>query len=112
MALVAMAKYGHAHHHKSSKKAAKEKLIRVLHNSGSDGDLLFHQKGKPKHFPYLTRQVPCSWHTLNGIFHIKGRGKLLIRFFKYSNSKEFLVEPMCFNTNTTKRWVSQCLTSS
>ncbi len=26
-AVVAMAKYGHAHHHKSSKKAAKEKLI-------------------------------------------------------------------------------------
>ena len=47
MAIVAMAKYGHAHHHKSSKKATKEKLIRVLLDSGSDGDLLFHQKGKP-----------------------------------------------------------------
>ncbi len=69
MAVVAMAKYGQAHHHKSSKKATKEKLIRVLLDSGSDGDLLFHEKGKPKHFPYLTRQVPCSWHTSNGIFH-------------------------------------------
>jgi hypothetical protein len=27
IAVVAMAKYGHAHHHKNSKKAAKEKLI-------------------------------------------------------------------------------------
>ncbi len=26
-AVVAMAKYGHVHHHKSSKKATKEKLI-------------------------------------------------------------------------------------
>jgi hypothetical protein len=44
----------------------------------------------------LTRQVPCSWHTSNGIFHTKGRGKLSIRFFEYSNSKEFLAEPDVF----------------
>jgi hypothetical protein len=96
MAVVAMAKYGHAHHHKGSKKATKEKLIRVLLDSGLDGDLLFHQKGTPKHFPNLTRQVPCSWHMLNGVFHTKGRGKLSIRFFEYSNSKEFLAEPDVF----------------
>jgi hypothetical protein len=58
--------------------------------------LLFHQKEKPKHFPYLTRQVPCSWHMSNGVFHTKGRGKLLIWVFEYSNSKEFLVEPNVF----------------
>ena len=92
-AVVAVAKYGSACHHKSSKKAAKEKLIRVLLDSGSDGDLLFHEKGRPKHFPYLTRQVPCSWHTSNGVFQTKGRGKIPIKFFEYSNSKEFLAEP-------------------
>ena len=70
-AVVAMTNYSRAHHHKSSKQATKEKLIRVLLDSGSDGDLLFHQKGKPKHFPYLTRQVPCSWHTSNGVFQTK-----------------------------------------
>ena len=91
MAVVAMAKYGHVHHHKRSKKAAK-KLIRVLLDSGLDGELLFHEKGKPKHFPYLTRQVPCSWHTSNGVFQTKGRGKIPIKFFEYSNSKEFLAE--------------------
>ncbi len=32
----------------------------------------------------------------NGVFHTKGRGKLSIRFFEYSNSKEFLVEPDVF----------------
>jgi hypothetical protein len=83
MAVVAVAKYGDAHHHKSSKQATKEELIRVLLDSGSDGDLLFHEKGKPKHFPYLTRQVPCSWHMSNGVFHTKGRGKFLIRFFQF-----------------------------
>jgi hypothetical protein len=95
-AVVAVAKYSPAHHHKSSKKAAKEKLILVLLNSGSDGDLLFHEKGRSKHFPYLTRQVPCSWHTSNRVFQTKGRGKLPIKFFKYSNSKEFLAEPNVF----------------
>ena len=69
-AVVALAKYDQARHHKSS----------------SDGDLLFHVKGKTKHFPYLTRQVPCSWHMSNGVFQTKGRGKLTIKFFEYSNS--------------------------
>ena len=44
----------------------------------------------------MTRQVPCSWHTSNGVFQTKGRGKLSIRFFEYSNSKEFLTEPDVF----------------
>ncbi len=95
-AVVAVAKYGPVHNHKSSKKITKEKLIRVLLDSGLDGDLLFHEKERPKHFPYLTRQVPCSWHTLNGVFQTKGRGKLPIKFFEYSNSKEFLAEPDVF----------------
>ena len=43
------------------------------------------------HFPYLTRQVPISWHTLNGSFLTKGRTELIIRFFNYSNSKEYTV---------------------
>ena len=34
-----------------------------------------------------------SWHTSNGVFHTKGRGKFTLKFFEYSNSKEFLVEP-------------------
>ena len=35
----------------------------------------------------------------NGVFHTKGKGKLSIRFFKYSNSKEFLAEPNVFEYN-------------
>ena len=44
----------------------------------------------------MTRQVPCSWHTSNGVFQTKGRGTLPIKFFEYSNSKEFLAEPDVF----------------
>jgi hypothetical protein len=78
----------------SSKKVRKKKvLIKVLLDSGSDGDLLFHEKGTAKHFPYSARQVPQSWHTSNGVFQTNGRGKANIKFFEYSNSKQFLAEP-------------------
>jgi hypothetical protein len=70
----------------SSKKVHTPKLIRVLLDSGSDEDLLFHKKGTPKCFPYSTRQVPRSWCTLNGNFHTEGRGKL--EFIEYRNSKK------------------------
>ena len=68
-------------------------VIQVLLDSGSDGNLMFHEKGMPMHFPYLTRQVPSSWHTLNGSFLTKGRSKVSLKFFEYSNCKEFLVAP-------------------
>ncbi len=67
--------------------------IWVLLDTGSNGDLFFHEEGKPKPFPYLTRQVPKSWHTSNGTFHKYGRGKLRIKFIDYSVSREYLVQP-------------------
>ena len=45
------------------------------------------------HFPYLTRQVPNSWHTSTGSFLTKGRSKISLRVFEYSKSKEYLVTP-------------------
>ena len=77
----------------SSKKVPKKKLIRVLLDSGSDGDLLFHKRGTPKHFPYLTRQVPKTWHTSNGDFQTKGKGDIQLKFFDYSISKRVHVQP-------------------
>jgi hypothetical protein len=64
----------------SSKKVNKPKLIRVLLDSGSDGDLMFHKKGTPKCFPYSARLVPKSWCTSNGTFHTEEKGKLEIQF--------------------------------
>ncbi len=57
----------------SSKKTPMKKLVRVLFDTGSDGDLLFHEKGTAKQFPYLTRQVPKSWRTSNGLSKQKER---------------------------------------
>jgi hypothetical protein len=81
----------------SSKKVNKPKLIRVLLDSGSDGDLLFNsnRKGTPKCFPYSTRPrlVPESWCTSNGTFYTEGKGKVEVQFFEYSHSKAVTVQP-------------------
>ena len=77
-------------------KHCNNNLIRVLLDTGSDGDLMFHKKGTYKHFPYLTRQVPKSWHMSNGSFQTKGRAEVNLKFFEYSNSKEILVTPAAY----------------
>ncbi len=55
----------------SARCCPSNKIIQVLLDSGSDGDLMFHEKGTPMHFPYLARQVPNSWYTSNGSFLTK-----------------------------------------
>ncbi len=77
-------------HH--NKQTTRKIVVRVLLDSGSDGDLLFHQKGTPK-FSYSTRQVPNSWHTSNGVFETKGRGVIPLKFFEYSSSKWYTCNP-------------------
>jgi hypothetical protein len=51
-----------------SNKHCKQKIVQVLLDSGSDGDLIFMNKDKPMLLPYSKRLVPQSWKTLNGIF--------------------------------------------
>ena len=99
-AVVAKVKYQQATENQAKQKIehsarcrSSNKVIQVLLDSGSDGDLMFHEKGTPMHFPYLTRQVPNSWCTSNGSFLTKGRSEVSLKFFEYSNSKEFLVTP-------------------
>ncbi len=67
--------------------------INIILDSGSDGDLIFLPKGKDKPFPYLTRQVPKSWHTSNGSFPTTQGRKIRVKFFDYSNSKEYFLQP-------------------
>jgi len=67
--------------------------IKVLLDSGSNGDLYFLPKGKDKPFPYLTKQAPKSWCMSNGSFQTKGGGKLILKFFEYSASREYTIQP-------------------
>ena len=53
------------------------------------------------HSPYLTRQVPNSWHTSNGSFLTKGRIKVSLKVFEYSNRTEFLVAPYAVKYDKT-----------
>ena len=99
-ALVAKARYQiatenqtHQRLEHSARGCSSNTVIKVLRDSGSDGDLMFHEKGTPMHVPYLTRQVPTSWHTSNGNIFTKERSEVNITFFEYSNSKEYLVTP-------------------
>ena len=72
-------------------RSCKNNILRVLLDTGSDGDLMFHKKGTTKCFPYLNRQVPKFRHMLNGCFLIKGRGEVTLKFIEYLHSKEYTV---------------------
>ena len=90
-AVVAKARY-----HKAIKNQAQQRIehsagscpsntvIKVLLDSGRDGDLMFHEKGTHIHSPYLTRQVQNSQHVLNWSFLTKGRSKVSLKFFEHS----------------------------
>jgi hypothetical protein len=83
----------HSHHRQYSNKHYKQKLVRVLLDSGSDGDLVFVDKDKPMLLPSLKRLVPQSWNTSNGRFQTKQKAKIELNFFEYSDSKRYLAAP-------------------
>jgi hypothetical protein len=70
-----------------------QKLVWVLVDSGSDGNLIFVNKDKHMLLPYSNRLVPQSWNTSNGIFHIKPKARIELNFFEYSDNKSFYSEP-------------------
>ena len=61
-------------------------MRRVLLESGSSDDLLFHQ-AESSTFPYSTRAIPQAWHTSAGIFHTDKQGECEIVFLEFSHSK-------------------------
>jgi hypothetical protein len=67
--------------------------VRVLLDSGSDGNLILIDKDKSMLLPSSKRLVPQSWNTLNGMFQTKRKAEIELNFFEYSNSKRYLAEP-------------------
>ena len=51
----------HGCHHRCSNKHDKKKIVSVLLDSRSDGDLVFVDKDKPMLLPSSKRLVPQSW---------------------------------------------------
>jgi hypothetical protein len=83
----------HSYHCHRSNKHYKKKIVQVLLDSGSDGDLVFVNKDKPMLLPYSKRLVPQSWNTSNGIFQTKRKARVELNFFDYSDSKWYYSEP-------------------
>jgi hypothetical protein len=83
----------HSHHHQCSNKHYKQKLVRVLLDSGSDVNFVFVDKDKPMLLPSSKRLVPQSWNTLNGMFQTARKTEIELNFFEYSNSKRYLAAP-------------------
>jgi hypothetical protein len=84
-------KDGYTHH--CSNKHCKQRLVQVLLDSGSDGELVFASKDKPMLLPYSKRLVPQSWNTSNEIFQTKNKSQIELNFFEYFDSKRFYSEP-------------------
>ncbi len=83
----------HGPHLQGSNKHYKQKLVRVLLDSGSDGNLVFVNKDKSMLLPSLKRLVPQWWNTSNGMFQTKRKAEIELNFFEYSDRKRYLAEP-------------------
>jgi hypothetical protein len=81
------------HHCQRSNKHYKQKLVLVLLDSGSDGDLVFINKDKPMLLPSSKRLVPQSWNTSNAMFQTKQKAEIELNFFEHFDNKRYLVEP-------------------
>jgi hypothetical protein len=77
----------HNHHHQRSNKHYKRILVRVLLDSGSDGDLIFIDKDKPMLLPSAKRLVPQLWNTLSGRFQTTRKAEIELNLFEYSDRK-------------------------
>jgi hypothetical protein len=91
-----------SHHRQRSNKHYKQKLVRVLLDSGSDGDLVFVDKDKPMLLPSSKKLVPQSWNTLIGMFQTKLKAEIELNFFECSK-KRYLAKPDIFEYNKNNK---------
>ncbi len=69
----------HGHHRQCSNQHYKRKLVRVLLDSSSDGDLIFIDKDKPMLLPSAKRLVPQSWNTSSGRFQTTRKAEIELK---------------------------------
>ena len=70
-----------------------KRVLRVLLDSGSDGDLLFVHKGSKAIIPYKERYAPQRWRTSNGTFTTTNVGILELNFPEFAKSKVGTFKP-------------------
>jgi hypothetical protein len=84
-------KNGYTHQH--SNKHCKQKIVWVLLDSDSDGNLIFVNNDKPMLLSYSKWLVPQLWNTLNGIFQAWRKAWVELNFYKYSDIIRNHMEP-------------------
>ena len=77
---------------KNSNKPSK-RMWHVLLDSGSNGDLLFVQKGLKENVPFKERFRPQKWQTSNGTFRTTKVGDLDMIFPEFSESNIIHLKP-------------------
>jgi hypothetical protein len=75
--------------HLRSNKHCEQRIVWILLDSGSDGNLIFVNKDKPFLLSYSKMLVPQLWNTSNGIFQTRRKAQVELNFFEYSDSKMF-----------------------
>ncbi len=111
MAVVAVTrgKPKDGYHQHCSNKHYKQKLVWVLLDVGSDGNLVYVNEDKPMLLPYSKRLVPQLWNTSNGIFQTKRKARMELNFFKYSDSNRSLQNRMW--SSTARMIIGRSMTS-
>jgi hypothetical protein len=77
----------HGHHRQCSNNHYKQKLVQVLLDSGSDGDLVLKGKDKPMLLS-SSKGWFHSWNASNGMYQTKCKAEIKLKFFEYFNSKK------------------------
>ena len=78
---------------KTKQHGGAKRALRVLLDSGSDGDLLFLKKGRRLKVPYKERYAAQTWRTSNGTFKTTNVAKLDVSFPEFSTSKRVKIAP-------------------
>ena len=71
----------------------KNRILRVLLDTGSDGDLMFLQKGRKSYVPFKERYAPQTWRTSNGLVCTTRVANLDLIFPEFSKSKVAKIKP-------------------
>ena len=77
----------------NSHSEKKKRILRMLLDSGSDGDFVFVQEGKKMYIPFKERNVPQKWRTSNETFTTTKVGVMDVFFPEFSSSKVASFKP-------------------
>ena len=77
----------------NSHSEKKKRILRVLLDSGSDGDLVFVQEGTKSYISFKERYAPQKWRTSNGIVTTIKVGVMDVIFPEFLSSKVASFKP-------------------